>query len=95
MVRRLHRVNPRAVLCPEMEKMTQPQQYTDVEKIRLERQFRQLRRKAISANVAFCVLFFASPLLLLYIKHEGFLKGLVILSPKGREGEIAWSGWSY
>ena len=53
--------------------------YTDVEKIRLEGQFRELRRRVTFTNVTFFVLFFASILLLVYTKDESFLKGLVIL----------------
>jgi hypothetical protein len=55
-----------------------PQHYTDVEKIHLEEQFRELRRRVTLANVTFFVFFFASFFLLVYIKDEGFLKGLVI-----------------
>jgi uncharacterized protein with PIN domain len=54
------------------------QHYTDVDKIHLEEQFREVRRRVTLANVTFFVFFFASFFLLIYIKDEGFLKGLVI-----------------
>ena len=54
------------------------QHYTDVDKIHLKEQFRELRRRVTLANVTFFVFFFASFFLLVYIKDEGFLKGLVI-----------------
>jgi len=54
------------------------QHYTDVDKIHLEEQFREVRRRVTLANVTFFVFFFASFFLLVYIKDEGFLKGLVI-----------------
>lgn len=46
--------------------------------IHLEEQFRELRRRVTLANVTFFVFFFASFFLLVYIKDESFLKGLVI-----------------
>lgn len=58
--------------------MMPAQEYTDVEKIGLEGKFRELRRKIILVNVTFFVFFFASLLLLLTIKGETFLQGLVI-----------------
>ena len=54
------------------------QHYTDVDKIHLKEQFRELRRRVTLANVTFFVFFFASFFLLVYIKDESFLKGLVI-----------------
>ncbi len=54
-------------------------QYTDVEKIHLDSEFRELRRKVAFANVSFFVFFFASLFPLLHIKDEAFRIGLVTL----------------
>lgn len=59
--------------------MTPSQECTDVEKIRLEAQFRELRRRVTFANVTFFVFFVTSILFLVYAKDEAFLKGVVIL----------------